>query len=52
MPARDIFHEAVKQALSKDGWLNITPLTLRYGVTKLEIDLSAERFFAAQKGDV
>jgi XisH protein len=52
MSARDNFHEAVKQALSKDGWQNITPMTLRYGVTKLEIDLSAERFFAAQKGGV
>ena len=52
MPARDIFHEAVKQALSKDGWFNIVLMTLRYGVTKLEIDLSAERFFAAQKADI
>jgi XisH protein len=52
MSARDSFHEAVKQALSKDGWLNISPITLRYGTTKLEVDLSAERFFAAQKGQI
>ena len=49
MSARDIFHDAVEQALRKDGWINISSMTLRYGVTKLEIDLSAERFFAAQK---
>jgi hypothetical protein len=52
MSARDTFHEIVKQALSKDGWLNIAPMTLRYGGTKLEIDLGADRFFAAQKEDV
>jgi XisH protein len=52
MSARDIFHDAVEQALRKDGWRNISSMSLRYGVTKLEIDLSAERFFAAQKEDL
>ncbi len=52
MSARDNFHDAVEQALCKDGWTNISSMTLRYGVTKLEIDLSAERFFAAQKEDI
>lgn len=52
MSARDIFHDAVEQALQKDGWSNISSMTLRYGTTKLEVDLSAERFFAAQKEDV
>jgi XisH protein len=52
MAAKDGFHEAVKQALSKDGWQNIEPMTLRYGMTKLEIDLSADRFFAAQKANI
>ncbi len=52
MSARDSFHDAVEQALRKDGWSNISPMTLRYGATKLEIDLSAERFFAAQKEDI
>jgi XisH protein len=52
MSARDIFHDAVEQALRKDGWSNISSMSLRYGVTKLEIDLSAERFFAAQKEDL
>ena len=52
MSARDIFHEVVKQALASDGWANIAPITLRYGVTKLEIDLGADRFFAAKKGQL
>ncbi|NJM49240.1 MAG: fatty-acid oxidation protein subunit alpha [Alkalinema sp. RU_4_3] len=51
MSARDVFHEAVKQALIKDGWRNIEPMTLRYDLTKLEIDLAADRFFAAQKAN-
>jgi hypothetical protein len=52
MSARDSFHEAVKQALIKDSWVNVSPLTLRYGTTKLEIDLSAEQVLMAQKNNV
>jgi XisH protein len=52
MSARDAFHEAVKQALDKDGWSNVMPMTLKYGTTKLEIDLGAEQFFVAQRGTV
>jgi hypothetical protein len=29
---------------------SLAPITLRYGKTKLEVDLGAERFWAAQKG--
>jgi XisH protein len=52
MPARDAFHETVKLALGREGWLNIAPITLRYGKTKLEVDLGAERFLIAQKGSI
>jgi XisH protein len=52
MSARDAFHETVKQALISDGWSNVAPLTLRYGTTKLEIDLGAEQVFVAQRNDV
>jgi hypothetical protein len=45
----DSFHEAVKHALSRDGWLNIAPISLRYGTTKLEVDLSAERFLRLKR---
>jgi XisH protein len=52
MPARDSFHEVVKQALLKDNWVNIAPLALRYGTTKLEIDLGAEQVMVAQKNSI
>jgi hypothetical protein len=50
MAAKDSFHQSVKHALIKDGWSNIAPLTLRYGNTRLEIDLTAEQLFIAEKG--
>jgi XisH protein len=49
MSARDVFHETVKEALRKDGWVAITPLTLKYGNTRLEVDLSAERLLVVEK---
>jgi XisH protein len=49
MSGRDTFHSAVKNALIKDDWMNVAPLTLRYDDTRLEIDLGAEQFFSAQK---
>ena len=52
MSARDLFHETVKNALDKDGWIKVAPLTLRYGTTKLEIDLGAEQIFVAQKNNI
>jgi len=50
MPAKDIFHESVRNALEKDGW-NIThdPLHLKVDDIEFFIDLGAERLFAAQK---
>ena len=48
--AKDIFHETVKIALQKDGWL-IThdPYQLRYGIADVYIDLAAEPAIAAEK---
>jgi hypothetical protein len=48
--AKDRFHQAVKIALIKEGW-NITndPLTIRIDGIKLEVDLAAEKVFAAEK---
>lgn len=50
MPAKDIFHNTVRLALEKDGWL-ITddPLYIKVGGTEMYIDLAAERLIAAQK---
>jgi XisH protein len=47
MSSRDAFHEVVKHALTEDGWSNIAPLSLKYGQTKLEIDLGAEQLLMA-----
>lgn len=48
--AKDIFHDTVKLALQKDGWI-IThdPYRLRYGIADLYIDLAAEEAIAAEK---
>lgn len=50
MPARDIYHDTVKTALEKEGWI-ITddPLTLRFGGRQLMVDLGAEHLLAAEK---
>ncbi len=52
MPARDIYHEAVKNALLKDGWtITHDPLRLRLRRGKnLFVDLGAERMLAAERG--
>ncbi len=51
MPAKDIYHNAVKTALTKDGWtITQDPLSLRIGKKDLFIDLGAEKLLAAQKG--
>jgi hypothetical protein len=51
MPALDIYHENVRQALIRDGWI-IThdPYTLTFGQRDVFIDLGAERVIAAEKG--
>ncbi|WP_353736835.1 MULTISPECIES: element excision factor XisH family protein [unclassified Moorena] len=50
MPAKDIFHNTVRLALEKDGWL-ITkdPLYIKVGGSEMYIDLAAEQLIAAQK---
>ena len=50
MSAKDIFHEAVKQALQKEQWvITDDPLKLEFGNVKFKIDLGAEKLIAAQK---
>lgn len=51
MPARDVFHQAVRVALEKEGWtITHDPLPIPYGLIDLYIDLGAERLLAAQRG--
>jgi XisH protein len=48
--AKDLFHNAVKQALIKEQWvITADPLIIKIEGVKLEIDLAAERIFAAEK---
>ena len=50
MPTRDIYHDAVKQALIKDGWrITHDPLHIKYGGFNFLIDLGAETLIGASK---
>jgi hypothetical protein len=50
--ARDIFHENVKQALEKEGWIITNdPLSFKVGSVSVQIDLGAERLIAAERGN-
>ncbi|HEV8160739.1 MAG TPA: XisH family protein, partial [Pyrinomonadaceae bacterium] len=51
MPAKDLLHDCVKNALVKDGWkITDDPFRLKYKGRKLYVDLGAERILAAEKG--
>lgn len=51
MPAKDLFHDAVRHALEKDGWtITHDPLQLRLAGPQMSVDLGAERMLAAVKG--
>lgn len=53
MSAKDIYHDCVKNALIKQGWI-IThdPLTLSLGFKDVYVDLGAEQPIAAEKDGV
>jgi XisH protein len=50
VPAKDIFHNAVRHALEKEQWI-ITddPLFLRFGGVDMYVDLAAEQLMSAEK---
>jgi hypothetical protein len=52
MPAKDIYHNTVKNALIKDGWtITHDPLRIRLARGRnLFVDLGAERLLAAERG--
>jgi len=52
MPARDYYHDTVRNALIKDGWtITHDPYRLKLARGKnLFVDLGAERLIAAEKG--
>ncbi len=48
--AKDIIHDAVKNALIKDGWtITHDPFTIAYEEVSLSADLAAERPIAAER---
>ncbi|MEA5517006.1 XisH family protein [Nodularia sp. UHCC 0506] len=50
MPAKDIFHHAVRIGLEKDGWvITDDPLRIEVGDVEMYIDLGAEQVLAAEK---
>lgn len=52
MPKKDIYHQVVVDALTKDGWvITDDPLHLAYGGRNLYVDLGASQPIAAQKGE-
>ncbi len=52
MPAKDIYHDNLKNALITDGWaITHDPLVLKWGTKDVYIDLGAEHFLAAEKAN-
>ena len=51
MPARDRYHDQVKNALIKDGWvITHDPLHVKWGRKDMYVELGAEFLIAAEKG--
>ncbi|MGF1540210.1 MAG: element excision factor XisH family protein [Pleurocapsa sp.] len=52
MPAKDLFHDIVKNALIQEGWqITHDPFPVRFGFVGMYIDLGAEKLIAAEKGE-
>ncbi len=50
MAAKDIIHDAVREALKNDGWtITHEPYTIEYETIKLSADLAAEPVLAAER---
>ena len=50
MPAKDAIHNAVKNALIKEGWvITDDPYTIEYEDATVFVDLGAERVIAAER---
>ncbi|QDV34585.1 XisH family protein [Tautonia plasticadhaerens] len=50
MPARDFYHDTVRNALLKDGWtITDDPFTIKWGGRNTFVDLAAERLISAEK---
>jgi len=50
MPAKDIFHDLVRNALEREGWtITHDPMLLKVGGVEMSVDFGAENLFAAEK---
>lgn len=50
MPNKDLFHDAVRNALEKDRWkITHDPLFLNFAQVEMFVDLGAEPLIAAEK---
>ncbi|MGK7946877.1 MAG: XisH family protein [Microcystaceae cyanobacterium] len=50
MPAKDIYHDAVKNALIKEGWtITADPYTIKYDNDHLYADLLAEKTLSSEQ---
>jgi len=50
MAAKDLFHDAVRKSLLKEQWvITNDPLRIKIEGVRFEIDLAAEKVFAAEK---
>jgi hypothetical protein len=50
MPAKDLYHDAVKNALIKDGWIiTADPYFIKYEDAELYADLAAEKPISAER---
>jgi XisH protein len=50
MPAKDTYHDAVKNALIKDGWtITADPYPIKYEEVKLFADLAGEKTISASR---
>jgi hypothetical protein len=52
MPAKDVYHDAVKNALIKDGWtITADPYPIKYAEVKLFADLAGDKNLAASRSE-
>jgi hypothetical protein len=50
MPAKDIYHDNIKNDLIKDGWtITDDPYVIQWGRKDLFVDLGAEKLIAASQ---
>jgi XisH protein len=50
MPAKDMFHDVVRNALVKEGWtITHDPLFIQFDEVEMHIDIGAEKIIAADK---